>query len=40
MSAFALTRELRAFARLEGWQHALTPHLILRGSPKAARTSG
>src|SRR5256885_17072526 len=44
MSAFALTREVRALARLEGWPHH---PVILRGSPKLtvqmhrqARTSG
>jgi hypothetical protein len=31
--------EVRALARLEGWPQAL-PVAILRGSPKAARTSG
>jgi hypothetical protein len=31
--------EVRALARLEGWPHA-PPFVILRGSPKPARTSG
>src|ERR1700738_2629633 len=38
MSAIALTREVRALARLEGWT-ACTLIFILRGSPKTARTS-
>jgi hypothetical protein len=38
MSAFALTRKVRALARLEGWAASTFP-VILRGAPKTARTS-
>jgi hypothetical protein len=40
MSAIALTREVRAVARAEGWLQSTTLNNILRGAPKTARISG